>query len=91
MSKLQNSRRHGVLVHTSSQRKEKSKMLENKNIHGVMFHKSDCAEDCPMSDKENWAGCIYYDRLTKQTICTCPKVTWKDKTEAEEYIKCNSK
>ena len=62
-------------------------MLKPVNIHGVMFHKSDCPQDCPQKNKDNWTGCIYYDKLTKQMTSTCPKVTWADKTEALEYLK----
>ncbi len=62
-------------------------MLTPVNINGIMFHKTDCPEKCPMKEKSNWTGCIYYNKLTKLTISTCPKVTWKDKTEAAEYVK----
>jgi len=62
-------------------------MLIPVNIHGIMFHKTDCPGNCPQKEKSNWTGCIYYNKLTKQTVSTCPKVTWKDKNEVLEYIK----
>lgn len=66
-------------------------MLIPVNIHGIMFHKDTCPEDCPMKNKSNWTGCIYYNKLTKQTVSTCPKVTWADKTEAADFIKKQEK
>jgi hypothetical protein len=57
------------------------------NIHGIMFHKTECLEKCPQKDKSNWAGCIYYNKLTKQIVSTCHKITWKDKSEVAEYLK----
>jgi hypothetical protein len=67
-------------------------MLTPVNIHGVMFHKIDCIDSkCPMREKANWTGCIYYNKLTKQTVSTCSKVTWADKTEAAEFLKKKEK